>query len=307
MRNIKTIINSLYKNFIISTILLLFIVSIIINIPTTKNNVIISSNYDFLRLSNNNISLSVDEIYSINISTNLDNLSYEVSDNSIIKLLDVDNETINIKAINPGHTDIVFTFDSQDYILNIHVNDITPAENYVNNIINIAYNELGYKEKQSNQNLNSKTTNSGTKNYTKYGKWYGINPGKWCAMFISWCANEANISKSIIPNFASVAKGMEWFKNNNLFRNKTGYTPKPGDIIFFKSNGASHTGLVIKSDGNYVYTIEGNTSNSVGMRYYKLNYNKITGYGTPDYPRYYNFNYNYDTSKAVSGHSNSTS
>lgn len=51
--------------------------------------------------------------------------------------------------------------------------------------------ELGYIEKASNKNLDSKTGNPGYNNYTKYGKWYGYTPAYWCQQFISWCAYEA--------------------------------------------------------------------------------------------------------------------
>ena len=48
-----------------------------------------------------------------------------------------------------------------------------------------------------------------------------------------------------------------------------------------KSNGASHTGIVVGCDGEYVYTIEGNSSNAVRERKYKIgssSYGKISGW-----------------------------
>ena len=64
--------------------------------------------------------------------------------------------------------------------------------------------------------------------------------------------------------------------------------------IFFKnsSGNAQHTGLVYKVDNKYVYTIEGNTSSAKGvvanggcvrLKQYALNYNRIMGYGRPNY------------------------
>jgi len=53
-----------------------------------------------------------------------------------------------------------------------------------------------------------------------------------------------------------------------------------------------HTGLVVAVDKTYVYTIEGNTSadsgvvsngGSVNDKKYKLTYERIAGYGRPDY------------------------
>jgi hypothetical protein len=124
----------------------------------------------------------------------------------------------------------------------------------------------------------------GYNNDSKYGDWWGISHGEWCAMFVSWCANEAGITTTIIPKYASVALGREWFEQRGLFKYKEEYQPKKGDLIFFLSSGASHTGIVVSSDATTVYTIEGNTSDRVAQRSYPLQYRTITGYGTPLYP-----------------------
>ncbi len=62
--------------------------------------------------------------------------------------------------------------------------------------------EVGYIEKASNKDLESKTANPGTGDYTKYGKWYGGNGLFWCQQFISWCAFKAcqNHLESIVKN-----------------------------------------------------------------------------------------------------------
>lgn len=57
-------------------------------------------------------------------------------------------------------------------------------------------------------------------------------------------------------------------------------------IIFFDwdENGVSdHTGIVEKVENGGVYTIEGNTSDSVRERSYALGYSGILGYGVPDF------------------------
>ena len=43
-------------------------------------------------------------------------------------------------------------------------------EEAINKVLRIAKNEVGYLEKRSNYNLDDKTSNAGTKNYTKYFK-----------------------------------------------------------------------------------------------------------------------------------------
>ena len=67
---------------------------------------------------------------------------------------------------------------------------------YVENLIKIAKDEVGYLEKASNNNLDSKTANVGSNNYTKYARDLdaisGFYNGKkqgyaWCAVWVSWC------------------------------------------------------------------------------------------------------------------------
>lgn len=136
-------------------------------------------------------------------------------------------------------------------------------------LVNIASKEIGYKEKN--------------KDKTKYGGWYGLQNQPWCAMFVSWCANEAGISKNIIPKHAGCAQGVEWFKRKGWWKGRN-YVPKEGDIIYFTK---SHVGIVESVKDGYVNTIEGNTSNMVARRRYQLNSSKILGYGVPKYINIY--------------------
>lgn len=63
--------------------------------------------------------------------------------------------------------------------------------NNVDKVIKIAKAEVGYLEKKSNKDLDSKTANAGRANYTKYGKWIGMNGDYWCASFVCWCFYKA--------------------------------------------------------------------------------------------------------------------
>ena len=120
----------------------------------------------------------------------------------------------------------------------------------------------------------------------KYNTWYyghavsGPNY-PWCAVFVSWCANQAGVPTNIIPKTASVSSLQSFYKNQGLYKNK-GYTPSPGDIMIQKS-GVSHTGIVLESNGATFTTIEGNTSNKVAKRTYSLNDSRLSGFGTPKY------------------------
>lgn len=120
-----------------------------------------------------------------------------------------------------------------------------------------------------------------------YWSWYGFDSRvEWCACFVSWCAEQCGyLDAGIIPKFSLCSDGVAWFRSAGQWQDG-GYIPKPGDIIFFDWNGdgsAQHVGIVEYVEGDYVHTIEGNTSNSCARRSYRLDSPKVMGYGTPIY------------------------
>ena len=68
-----------------------------------------------------------------------------------------------------------------------------------------------------------------------YWSWYGFSSRvDWCAIFVSWCANECGyIEAGIIPKFASVnTEGVPWFQAVGLWKDGE-YSPKRrGHYIF---------------------------------------------------------------------------
>ena len=196
------------------------------------------------------------------------------------KWVSSDNEVLNVYedgriiCIAEGSAYVIaYNLDNKEVTGRLYIKVYgTPNVNYVDRLIKMAESQLGYVE--------------GPDNDTKYGDWYGIPNGAWCAMFVSWCAYQVGISTDVIVKYASCSAGRKWFEDNNRFGYKEDYTPKAGDIIFFLSDGASHTGIVINCDGNKVYTIEGNTANMCAKRSYDLNWHTITGYGIPNYPAF---------------------
>ena len=169
---------------------------------------------------------------------------------------------------------------------NTHVN----TGNQIEDLIAVATSQIGYTEGNSTSQMGG--TSGGSGNYTKYGKWYGINPGAWCAMFVSWCANQAGIPKTTITSHASCDIGMQWFQKNGYWQWSPAcggtYQPKRGDIIYFRTNtnqvaDSTHVGIVYNSDASKVYTIEGNASNKCQKKSYALSSAYIIGYGTPPY------------------------
>lgn len=166
----------------------------------------------------------------------------------------------------------------------------------IEKITKVAENEVGYLEKKSNKNLDSKLANAGDRNFTKYGKWIGANGDYWCASFLSWIFYKAfgttNGKKLLCGSFSAACETIrQQFKKKNQYKT----SPKVGDVIFFsgtRHSGANHIGFVYKVSGDKVYTIEGNTSGANGVvdngggvakKSYAITYSKILGYGRPDY------------------------
>ena len=126
-------------------------------------------------------------------------------------------------------------------------------------VIEVAKGELGYLEKKSNSQLDSKTANAGYNNYVKYWsvkpEWNGAY---WCAAFVCWVFTEAlgkERAKELLKHYPYVycptLAGLFTRYSN----------PKVGDIVIFWKNGEfAHTGIVIAVDGDKFTTIEGNTS-----------------------------------------------
>ncbi len=160
---------------------------------------------------------------------------------------------------------------------NANVSTSDSSTGQAEKIISVAASQLGYAENGDG--------------WTKFGQWYQDNIDgscyfanqAWCAMFVSWCANESGVSKDILTPYAYCGYGIQYFKNKGDWHDRSsGYVPKRGDVIFFGAD--RHTGLVDHSENGVVYTIEGNSTNgAVCRKSYDMNYGDINGYGSPKY------------------------
>lgn len=140
--------------------------------------------------------------------------------------------------------------------------EVSIVDKNIEKLILIAKNEIGYLEKKSNSQLDSKTANAGSANFTKY--WRDVLPewngSYWCAVFIAWCFMKAfglETAKKLLKHWPYVycPDMQRYFKLNA--------NPKVGDIVIFWSSKKKefvHTGLVTAIIGDRFYTIEGNTS-----------------------------------------------
>lgn len=165
-------------------------------------------------------------------------------------------------------------------------------------VIEIAKAEVGYYEKASNKDLDSKTANKGAGNWTKYARdldaytdfYNGAKNGfAWCDVFNDWChykAFGAEVAKKTLCQPAkALGAGCTYSYAYYKAEGRVGKEPRLGAQIFFgkKENDLDHTGLVYSFDKEKVYTIEGNTSDCVAYRSYPINSSSIWGYGYPKY------------------------
>lgn len=116
--------------------------------------------------------------------------------------------------------------------------------------LEVAQGEIGTTEYPANSN------------HVKYGEWYGLDYNPWCAMFVSWCADQAGVIDKT-GKFAYCPSWVNWAKENGLWLDRE-EKPQPGDIVFFSNGSEScHVGIVESRNGSEsVTTIEGNTSTS---------------------------------------------
>ena len=167
-------------------------------------------------------------------------------------------------------------------------------------LVAIAEAEIGYHEKATNANLDSKTANSGKSNYTKYsrdlhkaGYYNGNKQGfDWCDQFVDWCfyqlcgrnKDKAEYLECQTGKYgAGCGFSLKYYKAAGRFDK----TPKVGDQIFFKytndDSTADHTGIVVRVTDSLVETIEGNSGSEVKRKAYQRTDKTIIGYGHPRY------------------------
>lgn len=128
--------------------------------------------------------------------------------------------------------------------------------NQVTDLIAVAASQLGYTEGTNKNDLSG--NGHGTGDCTEYGNNLGKNGLAWCASFVSWCFQEANIPTSIMPRSAGCGtlrnsvynKGATWHSVNS------GYQPKAGDLVMYEK-------LVKMDDGEWYYVYANRDKNGV--------------------------------------------
>lgn len=137
----------------------------------------------------------------------------------------------------------------------------------LNGLLKRAESEIGYIEKASASNLDSKTGNKGTANYTKYARdinnlgLMGCQAQPWCATFQFWLEVQEFGLTTALQHFhmtKSSYVGYNVFSTKAAFpTSKRSKKPQVGALVVFTH---SHIGRVVSVSGNTFQTIEGNTS-----------------------------------------------
>ena len=191
--------------------------------------------------------------------------------------------------------------------------NVTLTGNQRDDIINVALSQVGYREGSYSGDTGGANDGSYL-NYTESNYWYhnnvstdmpvGGSYAPWCATFVSWCAEMANIPSSIVGRSTVASRHSYGFDvvfyaggstlysssdNDSRFMGYN-YTPKKGDLFFTRS--WSHVGLVVGVSGSYVITVEGNTNSdgsAEGDGVFRRTSRRIADlyFGVPDYEESY--------------------
>ena len=191
-------------------------------------------------------------------------------------------------------------------------------------VVAVAASQMGYVEGDSSWGHDGVT--GGSSNYTEYGAYTGVDAAAWCASFCSWCMYAAEVtdtrgtesymarygyywSECYVPYWSSMLMDEGRYRYSYYSQYSLGYgssqafyVPQPGDLVFFNTSSADapgdegHIGIVAYSDGEYVYTLEGNTSSQEGVesegggaffKVYSLYDSYLMGFGILPYETVY--------------------
>lgn len=171
---------------------------------------------------------------------------------------------------------------------------MTPQER----LIATAEGQVGYLGKKSNAQLDDFRANAGGK-WNKYardldalGDFYNgkKNGYDWCDVLVDWCFvktfGRELAQKLLCQPDRSLGAGTGYSLNYFKQMGRLFTSPQPGDQIFFGDSGSTwHTGLVVKVEGGFVHTVEGNAGNPSAVRAcrYTIGGKIIKGYGRPDW------------------------
>lgn len=115
-------------------------------------------------------------------------------------------------------------------------------------------------------------------NRVEYNEYFGASGQEWCAYFVSWCAAKCGYDSNTFSATGSTgvmysnleAMGCNMFRITDTCIYGGGYTPYPGDVVLYTTNGlrsgTEHCGLVLYSSENSITVVEGNTTGDGKIR-----------------------------------------
>ena len=194
-----------------------------------------------------------------------------------------------------------------------NLKDVSFGGDQAIDVVAVALSQIGYHEGDSDNDFDG-AIDTGSRDFVEYnlmfgkldnGQGNGVSYGySWCASFATWCLRHAGVSEeqSGQTRPATYRSCWQWRKacvESGIYREKQGHQPQMGDIIFFKDVDdasikvdSSHVGIVLFSDENNVYTVEGNANAKLGspavgdcvaVKSYPLDSKYIVGYALPKY------------------------
>lgn len=161
-------------------------------------------------------------------------------------------------------------------------NHVKLTGNWTKDLVAIAKSQVGYIESEKNYIvIEDEDGNKIKKGYSRYGAWYGDPYGDWSGMFVSFSLHYAGADE--FPKESDAQRWITRFKADQVWEDVNSYIPKQGDILFFDDaqvDKTQHIGIVENFDESTqtIYTIEGDSNNSVALQEYTLNDSTIIGY-----------------------------
>ena len=152
-------------------------------------------------------------------------------------------------------------------------------------LLSYAMDQLGYREGPNNWNKYA-----AMQTMTQLLGWNAQNQ-PWCNVFVNACfvacfgleIGAAMLYQPIGGGSALCRASADFFKAACAWIER-GRTPEPGDVIFFyRSGDINHMGIVSRVAGGSVFTVEGNSGDSVAERCYSVSDTSIAGYGRPQW------------------------
>jgi hypothetical protein len=115
---------------------------------------------------------------------------------------------------------------------------------------------------------------------------------EWCETFRSAVGIAAGVPPERYPRECGCVEGIKLWQKLGAWVENDGYTPSPGDIIYYdwqdtgsgdNTGAADHVGIVEACDGLTITVIEGNKGEAVARRAIAVNGKTIRGFAAPKY------------------------